>query len=104
MRMLITVTLPHKTVNAALRDGTMGPKMNRIFETLKPEQFYFTQNDGLRCVLMIVNMSDPSQLPVVCEPWQLLFEAKVDHRILMTTDDLFNANLFALGKEWGQTD
>jgi hypothetical protein len=46
MKILLTVTLPHKTFNAAVKDGTAGPKVNRILEATKPEAVYFTDRNG----------------------------------------------------------
>src|SRR5260370_36130660 len=46
MRMMLHVTLPHEPFNAAVKDGSVGAKMKRILEQLKPEGTYFTDNRG----------------------------------------------------------
>jgi hypothetical protein len=37
MRSLLNVTIPHQPFNATVKDGTAGPKLNRILEAIKPE-------------------------------------------------------------------
>jgi hypothetical protein len=100
MRILLQVNLPHKPFNAAVKDGTAGKKMQRILEDAKPEAVYFTEIDGQRCAMLIVNLDDPSKIPTYAEPWFLTFEADVKFRPVMTPEDLGRADLEALGKKW----
>ena len=37
MRMMMRVTFPHGPFNAAVKDGSIGAKMKRILDQLKPE-------------------------------------------------------------------
>ena len=41
MRMMLFVTFPTEKFNAAMRDGSLGGKLKRILETVKPEAIYF---------------------------------------------------------------
>ena len=41
MRMLLDIKIPHETFNAAVRDGSVGEKLQRILEATKPEAVYF---------------------------------------------------------------
>jgi hypothetical protein len=100
MRILLQVNLPHKPFNAAVKDGTAGKKMQRILEDAKPEAVYFTEIDGQRCAMLIVNLDDPSKIPTYAEPWFLTFEADVKFRPVMTPEDLGRAGLEALGMKW----
>jgi hypothetical protein len=100
MKMLLDITLPHHTFNAAVKDGTVGAKLNRILDATGPEAVYFTEQDGQRGAVLIVELADPSKLPALVEPWMLLFEADIRLRPFMTPDDLMRAGLDAIGKEW----
>jgi hypothetical protein len=100
MRMLLHVKLPHEQFNAAVRDGTVGSKLNRILEETKPEAVYFTEYGGRRGANMIVDVADPSKIPTFAEPWFLTFNADVEIHAVMTPDDLKKAGLDALGKKW----
>ena len=100
MRMLLHVKIPHGEFNAAVRDGSVGQKLSRILEQTKPEAVYFTEYNGQRGAIMIVDLVDPSKVPAFAEPWFLAFNANVEFHIVMSPDDLGRAGLDALGKKW----
>jgi len=100
MRILLIAKFPHQLFNAAVKDGTVGSKLNRILEATKPEAVYFTAQDGHRSAVLIVDLPDPSKIPALAEPWFLTFNADVEIRVVMTPDDLKRAGLDELGKKW----
>lgn len=100
MRMLMNVTFPTEEFNEAVRNGTVGGKISRILEEIKPEAVYFTEHDGFRSAILIVSLEDPSKVPALAEPWFLTFNAEVKFQIVMTPDDLKRAGLEELGKKW----
>jgi hypothetical protein len=101
MRLLVHVRLPHEPFNAAVRNGTAGKTIERILADAKPEAVYFTEYAGRRGAIMIVDVSDPSKVPSLAEPWFLNFNADVSFHVVMSPDDLGRAGLDALGKKWG---
>src|SRR5262245_28326275 len=100
MKMLLQVKIPHEKFNAAVRDGTASQKLSRILEETRPQAVYFTEIDGHRGAVMIVDLDDPSKVPAFAEPWFLTFNADVEFRAVMTPDDLRRAGLDSLGKKW----
>jgi len=98
--MLLHVKIPHEPFNTAVKDGTAGKKIRRVLEELKPEAVYFTEYQGRRGAIMIVNVDDPSKVPAFSEPWFLLFNADCEFHIVMTPEDLAKAGLDELGKKW----
>ena len=100
MRMLLKVKIPHEEFNQAVRDGTAGLKVRRILKDSKPEAVYFTEHNGQRGAILIVDLPDPSMVPAFAEPWFLSFNADVEFHIVMTPDDLRRAGLEELGKKW----
>ncbi len=100
MRMLLQVRIPHAEFNAAVRDGSAEKKMKQILEQTKPEAVYFTEYDGRRGAIMIININDPSEVPKFAEPWFLSFNADVQFHIVMTPEELGRAGLEKLGKKW----
>jgi len=98
--MLLQVKIPHEAFNAAVRDGSVGGKMKQILEETKPEAVYFTEYDGQRGAIMIINLNDPSEVPKFAEPWFLSFNADVQFHIAMSPEDLGRAGLEKLGKKW----
>ena len=100
MRMLLTATMPHVPFNSAVRSGTAGQIMKKILDDAKPEAVYFTENDGHRCAIMLINVENASQVPFYAEPWFLNFQADCKFRIVMTAEDLQKAGLDELGRKW----
>ena len=92
MRMLLRVSIPVETGNAAALDGTLASTVERILADLKPEAAYFFADDnGNRSGSVVFDMKDPSQIPAVAEPWFLAFNAKVSFRPVMNPQDLAKA-------------
>ncbi len=100
MRFILHVRMPHDEFNDATRDGSAGAKMRRILEDTKPEATYFTEYDGQRTALMIVDLKDPAEIPKYAEPWFLTFNADVEFHPAMTPEDLAKGGLEDLGKKW----
>jgi len=100
MRVLLKVTLAHEEFNAAVRNGTIGKKMQRILEEQKPEAAYWTEIGGKRTGLLIIELPDVTKIPAFAEPWFLTFKADVEFHPVMTSEDLAKAGLEALGKKW----
>jgi hypothetical protein len=89
MRMLLRVSIPVETGNAAAKAGTLGSTIEKILADLKPEAAYFIADDnGCRSGSIVFDMKDTSQIPAVAEPWFLAFNAKISIRPVMTVQDL----------------
>lgn len=102
MRMMLNITIPHEPFNSAVRDGTAGQKMQRILEETKPEAVYFSEKDGHRHAVLVVNVEAPSHIPAFAEPWFILFNADVEFRVVMKQEDLAKSDLDGLGKKWSR--
>ena len=100
MRILVHAVFPLEPFNTYVRDGSIGAKMKRILDDLKPEAAYFTEFDGRRSAVLIVQMSDSSQIPSIAEPWFLTFNAECHFHPAMVPEDLAKADLATLGKKW----
>jgi hypothetical protein len=98
--MLMHVKIPNAKFNAAVKDGTLGKKMQRILDESTPEAVYFTEYDGHRGAILIVNVDDPSKVPSLGEPWFLTFDADVQFHIVMSPEELGRAGLEVLAKKW----
>jgi hypothetical protein len=99
--MLVHVKFPNAEFNAAVKDGTCGQKMRAILEEIKPETVYFTEYEGKRGAVMIVDLADPSKVPSIAEPFFLTFNAEVHFHVVMAPEELEAAGLDELGKKWG---
>jgi hypothetical protein len=100
MKMLFNVIFPIEPFNSMVRNGTAGEIIGRVIDDIKPESIYFSEQEGNRGAVMIVEVPDASAIPAICEPWFLNFEAHCEIRIAMTPDDLMRANLTKLAEKW----
>jgi len=89
MRMLLRVSIPVETGNAAIKAGMLGSTIERILADLKPETVYFFADDeGNRTGSIVFDMTDTSQIPSIAEPWFLAFNAKIALQPVMNLQDL----------------
>jgi len=100
MKMLLTVEIPHEPFNSLVRSGKAGDILGRILDAIKPEAVYFTEQDGMRCGIYVINVDNPSDVPAFAEPFFLNFHANCKFRIVMSPEDLQKAGLEELGKQW----
>ncbi len=92
MRMLLRVSIPVESGNAAAKAGTLGSTIEQILAELKPEAAYFMADDsGNRSGSIVFDLKDTSQIPSIAEPWFLAFNAKISLRPVMNPQDLAKA-------------
>ena len=101
MRMLMHLQFPLEPFNKFVKDGSVGQKIQKILEAIKPEAAYFTEREGHRGAIFVVDVNGAADITRLAEPWFLGFNAEVEFRIAMTAEELGGANLEALGKQWG---
>lgn len=100
MKMLVNVILPVEPFNSLVRSGKAGEIIGRVIEEIQPESIYFTDLEGCRAAIMIVNVTEASSIPSIAEPWFLNFEAACEFKLLMTPDDLMRADISKLASKW----
>jgi hypothetical protein len=98
--MILHAKIPHEKFNAAVRDGSVGGKVKKILDETKAEAVYFTNYDGHRGAIMIINIEDSSEVPKFAEPWFLSFSADVEFHVAMTPEELGRAGLEKIGEKW----
>ena len=91
MRFLIKASLPTEKANQAFKKGAFGATVQTILAQAKPEAVYFTSDAGMRCVYVVVDLQDASQLPAITEPLFLGFSSNVEVQLAMTPEDLMKA-------------
>lgn len=101
MRMIMDVRMPNEPFNTLVREGVAGVKIQAILGDIKPEAAYFSERDGKRGGILVVDVPEPSAVPRLAEPFFLTFDATVEFRVCMTPEDLGAAGLDELGKKYG---
>jgi hypothetical protein len=88
MRMLLKAVFDTDAANEVIGSG-QGAEVNRqITDRFQPEAFYAFAEDGQRTVLMVFDLTDPSQIPVLTEPIYQQGKAKVTLTPCMNLEDL----------------
>ena len=101
MRMLLNVTMPHEPFNTLVREKKAGAIIKKILEELRPTTVYFTEENGTRGAVLVVDVAEPSRVPFFAEPFFLNFMADCKFRIAMAPEELEKAGLETLGEKWG---
>jgi hypothetical protein len=101
MRMLMHTKFPNEPFNTAVRNGTVGATIERILAEIKPEAVYFTEYDGKRGAILVVDVPDAASVPGLAEPFFLAFNAEVTLHIVMKPEDLARSGIDTIGKKWG---
>ena len=99
MRVLMNVRFPHQPFNALVKEGTAATRSAGFSRRSSPKAAYFTEQNGHRGAVLVVDMPGPSRIPALAEPFFLTFQADVEFRIAMTIDDLKKTGLDEIGQE-----
>jgi hypothetical protein len=97
--MLLTARFPAEPFNTMVRKGEAGKILQAIVADLKPEAVYFTDEQGQRAAILVVDLPSQADLPRFAEPFFLKFNADCHFKIVMSGEDLAKAGLDALGKK-----
>jgi hypothetical protein len=90
MRFLIKVSFPVEAGNAAAKkDGFK--VIQTILEQQQPEAAYFIADGGRRTGLLIMDITDASDIPRIAEPWFLALDASIEATPAMIPEDLQKA-------------
>lgn len=100
MRMILHAKMPNEPFSSFVKDGSVGKRIQKILEEIKPEATYFTEFDGHRSALLIVDVADASKIPALAEPWFLVFNATCELHIAMTPEDLGKSGIDTVAKKW----
>ncbi|HEY7443703.1 MAG TPA: hypothetical protein VH701_14855 [Vicinamibacterales bacterium] len=88
MRTLIKVTVPVEAGNRAIRDGSLPKVISDSLERLRPEAAYFLPDRGIRTMMLVIDVKDPSDIPVIAEPFFTQLDAAVEFTPVMNADDV----------------
>ena len=91
MRMMLRVTVPVAGGNKAIQEGVLQKTISAAMDRLKPESAYFYSDGGVRSSIMIFNMRDTSEIPVIAEPFFMGLDASVEFIPVMNAKELKKA-------------
>ena len=83
--------MPVENGNRTISDGSLPKTIQAILADIKPESAYFLEEQGHRTAYIVFDLKDTSQIPAICEPWFMAFNATVELHPVMTIEDLGKA-------------
>lgn len=93
MRFLIQATIPTDVGNKLAQESDkLLENAENYINSLNPESVYFTEINGEKAIIMVVNRESAGMIDVVVDSLSLKFSAKVQIRPALTFDDLKKAN------------
>ncbi len=103
MRFLLIITPCHQTANKLAAENKLAETVRGIIAEQKPEAVYFGPTDGQRTAYVVLNITDPSELPKFSEPWFLALGAKIVWIPVMNGADLEKAgpDIQQAAQKWG---
>ncbi len=91
MRTMLRWTVPAAAGNEAIKNGAIAKAIEDLTKQLKPEAAYFMAWEGKRSGMMVFDMKEPSQIPIIAEQLFMSMEAEVEFIPVMNGDDLKKA-------------
>lgn len=91
MRMMLRWTVPVERGNETIKDGSLAQTIEALMKRLTPEAAYFWPENGERAGMLIFDMADTTEIPVIAEPLFLNCDAAVEIMPVMNADDLKTA-------------
>lgn len=88
MRTLLRVFIDAQAGNKAIANGKLPEVIKKTMQTLQPEAAYFLPSNGERSCLMVFDLKDPSQIPVISEPFFSQLNARVEFVPVMNAEEL----------------
>jgi hypothetical protein len=88
MRMMLKAVMDTEAGNESARKGELQEVIKQIVSQLNPEAAYFVAEEGRRSCLVVFDMTDSSQIPVIAEPLFLGAKAQVTLSPCMNIEDL----------------
>lgn len=88
MRMMMKVSIPVEAGNKGISEGTLPKTVNAFVEQHKPEASYFTAEHGKRTATFVFDMTDPTMIPTIAEPFFMNLNATIEFTPAMNLADM----------------
>lgn len=103
VRHVLVIKLNTAKANDCARSGKLAETVVSILDEQRPEAVYFTEIDGVRTGIMVIDVAAESDIPRIAEPWFLAFDANIGFHPAMVPADLEAAGpaIAAAAKAYG---
>jgi hypothetical protein len=87
---LVTAKIPVTAGNKMVK-GDMEALLNKVMGDVRPEQTFFSVQQGQRAVIFLVDVKEASELPRIAEALWLSVEADVEFLSVVMADEFAKA-------------
>jgi len=78
MRMMMKVSIPVEAGNRGVKEGMLPKTVMGFVDSMKPETCFFTAEGGHRTAFFVFDLSDPTMIPSVAEPFFMNLNASIE--------------------------
>ena len=78
MRMMMKVSIPVESGNKGVKEGMLPKTVMGFVDTMKPETAFFTAENGKRTAFFVFDLSDPTMIPTIAEPFFMNLNASIE--------------------------
>jgi hypothetical protein len=91
MRVIVKVMIPASAGNKMVKDPNMIKNLEDYIQKFNCEAAYFTEMNGLRTMVFVLDLSSPDMIPSMAEPLFQAYDANVEISPAMNFDELKKA-------------
>ena len=78
MRMMMKVSIPVEMGNKGVKEGMLPKTVMSFVDAMKPETAFFTAEGGKRTAFFVFDLSDPTMIPTIAEPFFMNLNASIE--------------------------
>ncbi|MGA7369338.1 MAG: hypothetical protein WBX01_09425 [Nitrososphaeraceae archaeon] len=91
MRVVVRAMIPTTAGNKMVKDPNFLKNVEDYIEKVNCEAAYFTDLNGMRTMVFVLDLSSPDMIPAIAEPLFQEYDANVEIHPAMNLDDLKKA-------------
>lgn len=88
MRTMLKICMDTEAANRMTENGELSPMLRSLIEELRPEASYFFAERGKRGALMVFDMKDTAQIPVIAETLFTKLGADIEFLPVMNAEEV----------------
>lgn len=77
MRMMMKVSVPVEAGNKGIKEGIFPKTVMAFVDKMKPETCFFTAEAGMRTAFFVFDLTDPTTIPSIAEPFFMNLNASL---------------------------
>ncbi len=88
MRMMMKVSIPVEMGNKGVKEGMLPKTVMSFVDMMKPETAFFTAENGKRTAFFVFDLSDPTMIPTIAEPFFMNLHASIEFAPVMNLAEM----------------